>query len=124
MMILKHLTLQIIPLAIGLGIGYWLLVTANTQKDSLKTVGQVLGWILIAMSIFTSLFSNYYSIKMIKEGNMYFGHHGCRMMQDQDMQKMEDKGKYKEENESIQENKNEEMMNEKDKDEAEKQEKN
>lgn len=71
MMMFMHFTSQIPPLAIGFGVGYWLLTTANTHKGSLKTVGQALGWILIAMSIIISLFSCYYSLKIIDSECMH-----------------------------------------------------
>lgn len=68
MMILKYFTYQIIPLAVSFGIGYWLLITADSlQKDNLRAIGTILGWILIVISIISSLFSFIFSVKMDRE---------------------------------------------------------
>lgn len=76
-----HITFQVIPLALGFGIGYWLLVTANHQESVLKNVGKLLGWGLIAIAIIATMVSNYYTNKEISG----FYPYGCcpmhRMMQ-------------------------------------------
>lgn len=65
MMIFMHFTFQSIFLSVGFGVGYWLLITANTQEDNLKILGKVLGTILITMVILFSIFSFYYSTKFL-----------------------------------------------------------
>lgn len=74
MMIFMHFTFQILLLGIGFGVGYWLLITANTQEDNLKIVGKTLGWILIAMAIILAIFSSYYSMKIGDESYMQGGY--------------------------------------------------
>lgn len=63
-MIFMHIVFQIVLLALGFGTGYLLLLLASKEHGSLRTVGQVLGWILILVSIFASLISSYSTIKM------------------------------------------------------------
>lgn len=63
LMILIHL---IILLAVGFGVGYWLLVEATKQEENLKLFGTTLGWILITMTFAITLLGAYYSIKMVK----------------------------------------------------------
>jgi len=63
-MIFMHFTSQIILLAIGFGVGYWILITANKHEGRLKIIGETLGWILIAMAILSALFSCYYTMKL------------------------------------------------------------
>lgn len=69
-MIFMHFTFQIALLAIGFGVGYWLLLVANGQEGTLKTVGQTLGWVLIIMSVFTSLVSSIASVSIADDGFM------------------------------------------------------
>lgn len=70
MIIPMYFTFQISLLAIAFGTGYWILVEANNQEDSLKVFGKFLGWILIASALFITLFNCYYSIKMYQTGYM------------------------------------------------------
>lgn len=65
-MVFMQFAFQIALLALGFGIGYWLLLLANKEQGGLKTVGQVLGWILILVSIFASLISSYSTIKLAR----------------------------------------------------------
>ena len=103
MMMFMHFTSQITSLAIGFGIGYWLLITANTHKCSLKTVGQTLGWILITMSVIISLFSCYYSLKIIDADCMHEQNCLMRRMIQQNITPMMDNIKNNE-HEEFQEN--------------------
>jgi len=64
---------QIILLAIGFGVGYWLIITANAQQGTMKTFGQVLGGILIVMALILEIFSAYYSMKISNRGYMQGG---------------------------------------------------
>ncbi len=64
---------QIILLAVGFGIGYLLLITANKHEAHLKTIGETLGWILIAMAIILAIFSCYYSMKITNRDYMQGG---------------------------------------------------
>lgn len=78
MMIIMQFTFQIILLAIGFGVGYWLILNANQQEGSIKTIGQTLGGILIVMAMILAIFSCYYSMKIANKGYMQGG---CPMMQ-------------------------------------------
>lgn len=61
MMIFIHL---IILLTIGFGVGYWLLITANKHEGRLKTIGESLGFALIALVIIYAVLGFFYSIKI------------------------------------------------------------
>lgn len=61
MMIFIHLIMLLI---IGFGVGYWLLVTANKHEGHLKTLGEMLGTILIALVILYSILGFSYSLKI------------------------------------------------------------
>lgn len=61
MMIFIHL---IILLTIGFGVGYWLLITANKHEGRLKTIGESLGFVLIALIILYAILGFFYSIKI------------------------------------------------------------
>lgn len=58
-------TFQIILLVIGLGVGYLILVKANTHEGNLKTIGEALGWTLIALTIFLAICNFFYSITIL-----------------------------------------------------------
>lgn len=64
MMIIMQFAFQIILLAVGFGIGYWLIITANKQQGTIKTFGQALGCVLIVMTLILEIFSAYYSMKI------------------------------------------------------------
>jgi len=61
MMIFIHL---IILLTIGFGVGYWLLITANTHEGRLKTIGEYLGFALIALVILSAVFGFFASMNI------------------------------------------------------------
>jgi hypothetical protein len=88
MIILIHFIFQIVLLSIGFGVGYCLLVKASDRDGSLKIVGEVLGWILIAMSLFVLLLSSYYSIKIAKSNQLNLVPPVNQMMQQQKQQIM------------------------------------
>jgi hypothetical protein len=44
------LTHRIVAYLIGLAVGYWVLTLAGKEKNLNKTVGQVIGWIIIVVS--------------------------------------------------------------------------
>lgn len=73
MMIIMQFAFQIILLAVGFGVGYWLIITANSQQGTIKTFGQALGGILIVMALILEIFSAYYSMKMSNRGFMQGG---------------------------------------------------
>lgn len=60
-------TLQIILLVVGFGIGYLLLIKANTQEKDLKNIGKTIGWALIAATIILEILSLSYSITIINK---------------------------------------------------------
>lgn len=55
-------TSQVILLAVGFGIGYLLLIKANTHEAKLKTIGEALAWVLIAMTVLLAICNFFYSI--------------------------------------------------------------
>lgn len=73
MMMIMQFTFQIILLAVGFGVGYWLIITANNQQGTIKTFGQALGGVLIVMAIILEIFSAYYSMKISNRGYMQGG---------------------------------------------------
>lgn len=73
MMIIMQFTFQIILLAVGFGVGYLLLIAANGQQNTMKTIGQTLGGILIVMAIILAIFSCYYAMKIANKGYMQGG---------------------------------------------------
>ena len=87
MMIYIHL---LILLIIGFGVGYWLLVTASKNEGRLKTIGESLGFTLIALVILSAVFGFFSSIK-IDDSDYMPG------MKQENMQKL-----YREQNENMQ----------------------
>lgn len=73
MMIIMQFAFQIILLALGFGVGYWLIITANNQQGAIKTFGQVLGGVLIVTALILGVVSLYYSIKISNRGYMQGG---------------------------------------------------
>lgn len=73
MMIIMQFVCQIILLAAGFGVGYWLIITANSQQGTIKTFGQALGGVLIIMALILEIFSAYYSMKISNRGYMQGG---------------------------------------------------
>lgn len=73
MMIIMQFAFQIVLLAVGFGVGYWLIITANAQQGAIKTFGQALGGVLIVMAIILEIFSAYYSMKISNRGYMQGG---------------------------------------------------
>lgn len=74
MIILTDYSFLIIFLAIGFGVGYWILTTANIQERHLEIAGIIMGWILIAMTLIIALINSYSSINLA--GNS-FTRGGC-----------------------------------------------
>jgi len=68
MMGLIILTFILLHLAVGLAIGFWLLLTAIKQEKWLKILGSVFGWLIIAISIILMLATSYAATKFSKEG--------------------------------------------------------
>lgn len=56
---------QIVLLVIGLGVGYLILIKANTYEGHLKTIGEALGWALIALTGFLAICNFFYSITIL-----------------------------------------------------------
>jgi hypothetical protein len=61
MMIFIHL---IVLLIIGFGVGYWLLITANTHEGRLRTIGESLGFVLIGMVTLYAILGFFYAMKI------------------------------------------------------------
>lgn len=110
-MIFIHL---IILLTIGFGIGYWILITANKHEGHLKTIGEFLGFALIALVILSAVFGFFASMKIDDSDYMpNVGQQKSQMLNNEE----------KEENEDIQKNEKTPMMdNEKSEDNGETQE--
>jgi len=89
MMIIMQFTFQIILLAVGFSVGYWLLIKANEQQATMKTIGQTLGGILIVMAMILAIFSCYYSMKIANKGYMQGGCPIQKMVQQQENPTME-----------------------------------
>jgi len=105
-------TFQIILLGIGFGVGYWLLITANGQQGTMKTIGQALGGILIVMAMILAIFSCYYSMKIANKGYMQGGCPVQRMIQQQEAPDIDDSSTENpnvEKNEATMMNQNEEQ---------------
>lgn len=105
-MISMLFTFQIILLVIGFGVGYLLLLKANTQEGHLKTTGETIGWTLIALTIFLAICNFFYSITML---NNYTGTKDCPISstsetQQQAIQEGNATGIPQEETENLQEN--------------------
>lgn len=96
MMIFIHL---IILLTIGFGVGYWLLITASKYEGRLKTIGESLGFALIALVILSAVFGFFSSIKIDDSDYM-------PNIRQENMQKL-----YREENGNLQNNETRPMMN-------------
>ena len=45
------ITFRIVAYLIGLTVGYWVLTLAEKEKDLTKTIGRVIAWIIIAVSL-------------------------------------------------------------------------
>lgn len=84
-MLLLHFAFQMIILAVGFGVGYWILINASNQESFLRNVGQTLGTVLIVLAAITTLLTAYYSLKEFKSDNVHESWHcGCplqRMIQ-------------------------------------------
>lgn len=65
---------QIAILVLGLGVGYWLLIKADTQEESLKSIGKNLAWALITVTTFLAICNFFYSIIIL---NKYVGGKYC-----------------------------------------------
>jgi hypothetical protein len=49
------LTHRIVAYLVGLAVGYWVLTLAEREKNFTRTVGKVIGWIIIVVSFFGPL---------------------------------------------------------------------
>lgn len=58
-------TSQIVLLAVGFGVGYWLLIIANGQENRLKTIGEALGKGIIAATVLLIICNFFYSLMII-----------------------------------------------------------
>ena len=65
---------------IALGVGYLVLVKARKQESSgTKTIGLIIGWIVIVVAAITLLCASYYSLRYWDDG--YYGNPSPMMMQ-------------------------------------------
>lgn len=58
-------TFQIILLTLGFGVGYLLLLRAQTQEPNLKSIGEALGWTLIVATVILEICSFPYSLAIV-----------------------------------------------------------
>jgi len=101
-----HFTFQLIPFAIGLGVGYLILVKSAQHEGILEVLGKFLGWILIVASLLVGLVSGYFSVKIIKTGHLpgyYRHHHHHEMMQQQEQNEERDQEEQSQTQEEIRE---------------------
>lgn len=94
-MIFLHL---VILLTVGFGVGYWLLITASNYDGRLKTIGESLGFTLIALVILSAVFGFFSSMKIDDSDYM-----PC--MKQENMQKSD-----REQNDNLQNNETKPMM--------------
>lgn len=73
MMVIMQFVFQIIILAVGFGVGYWLIITANSQEGTIKNFGQALGGVLIVMAMILEIFSCYYMMKLSNSAYLQSG---------------------------------------------------
>jgi len=45
----------ILPYLVGLALGYWVLTHAEREKATLKSIGKVIGWVIIVASVICPL---------------------------------------------------------------------
>lgn len=60
---------QIVLLVLGFFAGYWFLTTSAKQENRLKIIGEILGWIIIAETLFLLLCNFFLSIKIVNQLN-------------------------------------------------------
>ncbi|SRR5665213_1275716 len=88
------LTHHIVAYLITLAVGYWILTKAENEKDFTKTIGKVIAWIIIVISLLgpvcavtSAVCRNHYSAACASEGaGGGWRHHdkdGCSMMNGQ-----------------------------------------
>ena len=63
---------------IAFAVGYYVLDKASKAEDSLKKVGKVIGWVIIAVSAVSLVVSLYFSLNC--SGRKYCGHMGGKGM--------------------------------------------
>lgn len=61
MIIITHFTSQIVPVALSIGVSYWLFVTADKFDTRLRPIGETLSWTLILLTLISLLYSFFYS---------------------------------------------------------------
>lgn len=111
MMMIMQFVCQIILLAAGFGVGYWLIITANSQQGTIKTFGQALGGVLIVMAIILEIFSAYYSMKISNRGYMQGGCPMNKTMNPMMNQNQDDNNKDINERSELEQNTNTQMIN-------------
>lgn len=60
-------TPDVIMLAIGFAVGYWLLMSAGKYEDKMKKTGEMLAWILIAATIFFTVCNFLFAFSIMNE---------------------------------------------------------
>lgn len=75
-----HGDIAIASTLIALGVGFLVLVKARKQEDNgTKTLGLIIGWVVIVVAAITLLCASYYSIRYWDDG--YYSKPGPMMMQ-------------------------------------------
>lgn len=72
------MTRGVAPLLISAAAGYWVLIQAAKEKAQLKKIGQLLGWVLIVVSIAGAACKIYYQISGCVPGKGIFCPYGSK----------------------------------------------
>lgn len=81
-------TFQIILLVTGFSFGYLFLIKAKTQENKLKTIGEILGWILIGATSVLAILNFFYTITIVNNSiqKIYFPINSTDVTQQQEIQ--------------------------------------
>lgn len=75
-----HGDIAIAATLIALGVGYLVLVKARQQENNgTKTIGLIIGWVVMVVAAITLLCASYYSLRYWDDG--YYSRPGSMMMQ-------------------------------------------
>lgn len=64
---LMPFTSDVIMLAVGFAVGYWLLMSAGRYESKMNKTGEMLGWILIASTVFFTVCNFLFAFSIMNE---------------------------------------------------------
>ncbi|MBU1076678.1 MAG: hypothetical protein KKH98_05255 [Spirochaetes bacterium] len=81
---------------ITLAAGYWVLTLAKKEKDALKTIGNIIGYLIVGISLIAILHSAYYAVSSCRYGRYGIkkwsgSRSGCPEMDKKSMESMHKK---------------------------------